>query len=285
MLGHLSISMKIKMIFCVSLIPVIFLFYLFANEKMSVVAFADKEKVGNELIQKLTPVFDTILKMHGVLAFEKKADEQKVEVEKFHKNGQIVVSDFFETGKTLSIPTIQEKWLNTHKTLEKAFDKPSLSLTTEAIQSISGLMGIIGNESGLVLDPDLDSFYVMDTTVVQIPNILEALSKIMALHGQVTSEAQKERVLATGRLISALENSEKNYDFATKNNPSGSVEVSLKEAVGQTAKILKSFIDAREKNLPLTQDNYGEAILKTLDYWKKIDIKIQTHLANSNKKT
>jgi methyl-accepting chemotaxis protein len=43
-----------------------------------------------------------------------------------------------------------------------------------AAEALSGLITQIANDSGLVLDPELDSFYVMDIQVVQLPRALRA---------------------------------------------------------------------------------------------------------------
>jgi hypothetical protein len=40
--------------------------------------------------------------------------------------------------------------------------------------ALANLITQVGNTSNLILDPDLDSFYVMDTLVVQVPRSLVA---------------------------------------------------------------------------------------------------------------
>ncbi|MFX6838640.1 hypothetical protein ABTH46_20090, partial [Acinetobacter baumannii] len=42
----------------------------------------------------------------------------------------------------------------------------------DAAGSLRDLANAIGNESNLILDPDLDSFYTMDTAVVRLPDII-----------------------------------------------------------------------------------------------------------------
>jgi methyl-accepting chemotaxis protein len=58
--------------------------------------------------------------------------------------------------------------------------------------AVSDLVTAVGNNSNLILDPDLDSFYVMDAQVVQVPKAVLAATR--AAHPQAGS--QSDRVAA-----------------------------------------------------------------------------------------
>ncbi|TQS43286.1 methyl-accepting chemotaxis protein [Cryptosporangium phraense] len=66
-------------------------------------------------------------------------------------------------------------------------------------ESIGDLVTEIGNASNLILDPDLDSFYVMDSQVVQIPRILIAAASAAATTGVA------DRAVIAGELSTAAE--------------------------------------------------------------------------------
>lgn len=76
----------------------------------------------------------------------------------------------------------------------------------EATQAFGALVTEAGNASNLILDPDLDSFYVMDAQVVQIPRALMAAAEAAATAGQTGSaELVASRAVLAGELSGAAE--------------------------------------------------------------------------------
>ncbi|MBT0768479.1 methyl-accepting chemotaxis protein [Kineosporia sp. J2-2] len=82
------------------------------------------------------------------------------------------------------------------QSLSAAGDEP-----TGQVDALVGLVTAIGNYSGLVLDPDLDSFYVMDAQVVQLPRMAQAA--VHAAHPDTTGPLSS-RIAAQGVLAGTL---------------------------------------------------------------------------------
>jgi methyl-accepting chemotaxis protein len=71
-------------------------------------------------------------------------------------------------------------------------------------QALVGLVTQIGNDSNLILDPDLDSFYLMDAQVVQLPKALLAAAQAAAPRAAAGSEALvAEQAVHAGELSGA----------------------------------------------------------------------------------
>ena len=70
-----------------------------------------------------------------------------------------------------------------------------------------------GNNSNLILDPDLDSFYVMDAQIVQLPKALLAAGKIAAAGSGGGNEAVAAQAVRAGELAAASDNLA--YDVST----------------------------------------------------------------------
>ncbi|MBL8928606.1 MAG: methyl-accepting chemotaxis protein [Kineosporiaceae bacterium] len=60
----------------------------------------------------------------------------------------------------------------------------------ELVSALVQLVTEVGNTSNLILDPDLDSFYVMDALVVQVPKALQSLSAAAAAAEATGSDAR-----------------------------------------------------------------------------------------------
>ena len=58
---------------------------------------------------------------------------------------------------------------------------PSEADFTSAVSDIEALIALVGDGSGLILDPALDSFYLMDAVVVEFPSAQDSLGEIRAL--------------------------------------------------------------------------------------------------------
>ena len=84
-----------------------------------------------------------------------------------------------------------------------------------AAEALVALITEIGNTSNLILDPDLDSFYVMDSQIVQVPRALLAAAKAAAptADGNLVAEL----AVRAGELSSASEAISSDIDTAGKN--------------------------------------------------------------------
>ncbi|GAA0271110.1 methyl-accepting chemotaxis protein [Cryptosporangium japonicum] len=105
-------------------------------------------------------------------------------------------------------------------------DTPAARLA--AAQAFSALVTETGNASNLILDPDLDSFYVMDSQVVQVPRILEAAAAASAATGTTGSaDLVAARAVLAGQLSTAAEALETDVKTAVAQTKSTGLEPRL----------------------------------------------------------
>jgi methyl-accepting chemotaxis protein len=83
----------------------------------------------------------------------------------------------------------------------------------EVATALAGIVTDAGNNSNLILDPDLDSFYVMDAQIVQLPKALLAAGKIAAAGSGGGNEAVAAQAVRAGELSAASDNLA--YDVST----------------------------------------------------------------------
>jgi len=79
--------------------------------------------------------------------------------------------------------------------------------------ALAGLITDAGNNSNLILDPDLDSFYVMDAQIVQLPRALLSAAKIADTDLTSGSNAIATQAVRAGELTTAADNL--TYDVGT----------------------------------------------------------------------
>ena len=82
-----------------------------------------------------------------------------------------------ELRTTESLSAIQKKWASLEKNYAQLTLKESVRQHTELISDVFVLIRYIGDISNLILDPDLDTYYLMNTVVNTLPDLSENLSQ------------------------------------------------------------------------------------------------------------
>lgn len=153
---------------------------------------------------------------------------------------------------------VQGEWRKLAKTLNKEKSQPSPDIDEQYNHLVSDVRTMIthsGDSSNLILDPDLDSYYLMDVTLLALPQTQDRLAKMIAFGrdfikasshtpGQVTQlavhtallqEADLDRVVASSK--TAL-NEDKNF-YGT----SPSLQQNLAKALDDYSLKTKRFIE------------------------------------------
>ncbi len=112
------------------------------------------------------------------------------------------------------------------------------------------LISKIGDGSNLILDPDLDSFYVMDAVVVKLPELTDAARALfdqmvtVASHKNPDFDAKAQLMIALGRYEAAASGLATSIKTAIANSPDGTLEKALKAAHADLQRDSDSFYDA-----------------------------------------
>jgi len=108
----------------------------------------------------------------------------------------------------------------------------------KAIADARTLLGKIADGSNLTLDPDLDSYYVMDTATTKLPEAIDRAANVIALartqrnKKSLTDDEKGELLIQLGLFGSAASGAVSSLDSAYKGNPSGETRKRL-EVLGK----------------------------------------------------
>ncbi|QTN30320.1 EAL domain-containing protein [Rhodoferax sp. AJA081-3] len=210
-LGHLSVGRKLTLIYLLDLTAVIYVSGILIHEKYLAIDFARKEIVGTaytEVVrQNLMDVFlDTRSATRDSAATLRLEDARQQHDERLHT--EAMASRFAETLNSLQTATA-----------------PNQSASATGVQQGAllaqgrDLLTTIGNQSNLILDPDLDSYYVMSLAVLRFPELLQVLHDahdFMQNWGSPQTGKNQAAQLLTlvGRLDAVLTGMESDYDQA-----------------------------------------------------------------------
>ena len=233
LIGRLSVSRKLVLIYALDLSAVIFVSTILINEKYIAINFARKEIVGNayisEIREALLPIGSSVFGM----APGRKSTELLIEAERRY-------------GEGLGSRSLAEK-------LAQHFDSTASDGTAANDQAhvmalaVQALVTRIGNQSNLILDPDLDSYYTMSLVVLRFPELFDLASRIgeKAIEtGRATTSAaraqrQTEYLIIEGRLDAIASGIAADYEEAL-----AAGKPALREALIPSRDTLLAAIDA-----------------------------------------
>ncbi|MEI7474738.1 MAG: hypothetical protein WCK67_08155 [bacterium] len=142
--------------------------YLLLSNLNTQIEFNSKEVLG---IQYINPLKDMLFEMQkyryksfsGKLKSSVKINELENKIDKADEK----LNTTLKVGKDWEL--IKQNWANAENNTDKQ---------TEVINRIITLISHINDTSNLVLDPDLDTYYLMDAYSLKLPNILEKISLV-----------------------------------------------------------------------------------------------------------
>ena len=237
----LSIRHKLFIVVALLLVPLTLMSGLFVTQSRKDISFASAERDGNLWLRSMWP---------GLVAF---ADQP----------ARIPEQRLAEVARTLTKPDLP---LPVRKAAE-VLSQPAKS-AADVASSFRDLATAVGNESNLILDPDLDSFYVMDTVVVRLPDLLgraatlEIMAREQAGKAALGDDEKAALLIELGQIASARDTIEASIKTALANNPDGSVAPRLKAATETFSGVVQRF---QAEAMTVVRGLRNDAGRKTLD--------------------
>jgi len=219
-MNKLSYPKKMILISVVFMVPVILLISLLLSQLAIGISTAEKEMRGLEYIKTVRQLYQHMPQHRGMTnAYLNGAKEFRSKI--MAKRKAIVadiaaidaINDRFgsEFNTNALWAEIKQTWLQLEP---RVFNEPAKQVFAEhtaLIARVYDLFELVSNESTLVLDPELNTYYLMDSIVYRLPNVTENLGQSrgmgsgIAARGAVTLEQR----IALGTLLANIESNAK----------------------------------------------------------------------------
>ena len=227
LMGGLRYKYKFALILALFLIPLSLLginFYININNDIQ---FLEQERRGVEYIGGLRQLLEHIPQHRGmtnaflngdtsfrdkILAKRGVVDQYFVEVEKLDgKLGEVL-----KTADKITV--LKGQWEQLKK---NSFNRPAAEAFADhsrLISDIGGLITYVADTSGLILDPELDSYYLMDAVVTRLPPLTDASGQMRGLGSGAAAKANitNDRKMRLLVLLDRVTMGNKNLDNALK---------------------------------------------------------------------
>ncbi len=189
---------KAAMVSVMFLVPVLALGWSFYNDKAASIEFSAKERLGIEYIRDLMPALQLAVQQRAA-AGTPAADELRGKLEAQLK---VLATTESRLGASLGTTPQFNRLAEAAKAVSGQAGKADAAAFEAHTQFVAAVLDVLGQAtdgSNLILDPDLDTYYLMDLSTTRVPQLIELMARMQlagtqALGGEAASPAL--RVLA-----------------------------------------------------------------------------------------
>lgn len=240
-------------------LPLFFAVYFLVSGINHDINFAKKERVGLQYMVPVRKFLQNVQQHRGMMSaylngdvsFSERIAEKQKEIALNEKEIDLMDAAFgaaLETGSTWA--ELKRQWENVSLKSVQGTPIQSFQLHSDFAREIIFFLAHIGDTSSLIIDSDIDSRYLMDALINDIPFISERLGQIRAFG---LSIPPKEIITTTDRRLflslssladSSLRDMNRGFDVAFQFN--SSIQLSLDPQIkkmSQSVDVLLEFID------------------------------------------
>ncbi|HBE17128.1 MAG TPA: serine/threonine protein phosphatase [Cyanobacteria bacterium UBA11149] len=250
LMNRLKYPQKFALISCLFILPLSLVSYLLLSEIQSRINFAKKELFGTIYLRSLNQLWVALPQLKTWQA-QKSNPNQIITIENQIDNvvETLKIIDR-KVGKKLATTDGFNRLQSTWKTIQiNRYSNNKTAYYNLMITQIDELTNQVGNQSNLILDPDLDTYYLMDATLLKLPEIQRILAEIQSI-SQTVSRREQATFLERAQLIMLLgmlrdynDELNRNLNVAFTNNPAGNLRPKLKQALQRFTQDIKKLSD------------------------------------------
>jgi PAS domain S-box-containing protein len=200
---RLKVSQKLMLISIFFVMPDSVMLYLFITGINANIQFARMEQKGNEYQRPLEALLELIPQHRHLAQFIQPADPESL-AQVAEKQAQIeaafdeletvdarIGADLQFTDEGLAkrkrehyrVQTVRGEWRDLKEHLAEIKPEDCSARHLHLVADLRMMITHAGDLSNLILDPDLDSYYLMDATLLALPQAQDRLAAVMA-HGE-----------------------------------------------------------------------------------------------------
>jgi methyl-accepting chemotaxis protein len=180
LMRNLNFANKALVITFIFMLPILVLGYFYTKSQTDQIAFSTKEREGVVAFRQFLPIYTGILKTRNAsratLGGFKGADKYRGGREQVDQGIAVFEKYITTSGDALALrlqfDKLKAAW-GEYGAKSSGVDDPSRTIFVAVNAEAKNLLDAIGDNSNLVLDPDLDSFYLMSALVLTVPNLVE----------------------------------------------------------------------------------------------------------------
>ncbi|AFZ00105.1 PP2C family protein-serine/threonine phosphatase [Calothrix sp. PCC 6303] len=269
LMNRFKYSQKFILISSIFILPLGLTFFLLWSEIQNKNDFTEKEMLGNAYLRPWSKLWKDIPKLqflnNNPVTNENNQEIQRIkkDIDQAFKLLETADKEFSSSlNTTEKFNIIKDSWQKIKQRQDTV--KPELinAEYSSLIQQLDALRVHVGDESNLILDPDIDTYYMMDATLLKLPNIQRTLGEIK-LHSQSIILRQQDSINDRVKLIELLailkqynQELRKNVENSFNDNPTGNLRPKLEANI----ELLNNTIDLLTQTTVPFNNNFNPII-------------------------
>lgn len=212
LIGGLTVGRKLALIYFLDLTAVIFISGILIHEKFIAINFSDKEVLGNHYIAAVRD---------ALIAIVPPSPPDSATQEQLKQQADAVARAEAMYGKDMGSAYLAGNFSAALQRAQHGAQEQADSSSEDAFAQGRALLTRIGNQSNLILDPDLDSYYTMSLVVLRFPELLELLdrtgdlaARLPRLYDDTRQNQQTRFLILEGRLDAITKGIQSDYEEA-----------------------------------------------------------------------
>lgn len=278
--------------------------YLLVNNTNSDIAFVEKERVGISYHNELSNVMFGMHNYSEQLLYAQTSGDKNPDI--FRSKDELIneISQLStSTAKYAVRLGLIKEWEEVKTALIKSLEDGATSETPKehfmrqnrAVHLLSLLMKEVGNKSNLILDPEIETYFMMNIMVNVIPDILEDINLINAkvvnsvMGARVTRVAEQDMMQVKGDILGRIDRYLYSISILKKNDPDGVVvyienDIKAMPRMVEMLKVFQDIIDDKTHNVnttnffALSKDAVSEFNLAYTKLSEQLDLLLEERL-------
>lgn len=256
-MNRLTYPQKFLLISLIFVLPLVLLTQLLLFQLGDRIEFSQKELYGNHYLMSVRQAWESALDcQYQASTNSKELSSQKRPLDPQQQLEQAITT-LAEAdrryGRLLKTTQTYTKVMTAWQHLSKRTTPQKTAQQTayqEFIQALGNLRAHVGNTSNLILDPDLDTYYLMDASLLKLPELQRLLAELRlksnAIQNRQTIDDRDRATLIT--LAGLLQDTKKdlalNLAVGFDNNPSENLRPRLTKPLAEFTTELDELITA-----------------------------------------
>jgi len=256
LMNKLSYSRKMILISTIFMIPLVVSLFMLNSQLNIGINFAEKERLGVEYIQSLRKLTEDIPSHRGMTYAYLAGDhsfKNKILAKRADIDANIMAIDAVDArlGEQLDAReqwlAIKQEWSRVRGLSDSQLSaKEIFAAHSELIADVIALISHVGDTSNLILDPDLDSYYLMDAVVNKLLHVTENLGQArgagagVAARGTITLNERIKLTILANKIEDNINGVVSGMQVAFRENPT--LEPVLKTSLDKSVQEANSFL-------------------------------------------
>lgn len=254
---RLTYSQRFTMITLVFVIPVIAFTPLITDQITNIRRYGISELSGTIYLRSLWKLSEDLQDYVTAAHQYSDGEIQLSELQAIQSTVEVSLNAFqlthIQYGESLQLgnnaDTIKNQWSDVKVAVQNSdWDTFKLHQST-LFESIASLTSQVGDLSYLILDPDLDTYYMMDTVLIKGPENqslafeTNQLAEQAVVHGTFTAEEKTQLIILIGRLEANLDAMNRNIGIAIQNDQTGEMAGIISSPLDNYQNKLRKYSD------------------------------------------